>query len=349
MHGRGHDIVVVGASAGGIEALKELLQGVPEDLPAAIFVVLHIGIRSHLSHILSKSCALPVVTARSGADIASGTVSVAGPDRHMLLHDAHILLSRGPRENMSRPAVDPLFRSAAATYGGRVIGIVLSGSLNDGTAGLKAIKRCGGMAVVQAPSDASHTGMPSSALAHVDVDHIGPAVDLGRMLGRLTREPAGATPSIPFDIRLESAIAAQEVRGMRPGQMQGQLSPFTCPECQGALWEAADAAPLRYRCHAGHAFSAESLMEARRTEVDTLLEKLLRSHQERAALARRMAEEESRNNRTALADQLERRAREYESDAELVRRLARRGPSQTSEKSMKEDGGYLDDEGVKEE
>jgi two-component system chemotaxis response regulator CheB len=344
----GHDIVVIGASAGGIEALKELLQQLTPDLPAALFIVLHLGARSHLAHILARHCPLPVVAAESGAKIEPGRVTIGVPRRHLVLHDRHILLSRGPRENLSRPAVDVLFRSAAATFGGRVIGIVLSGALNDGTAGLSAIKRCGGCAVVQDPADATVASMPRSALAHVQIDLVAPVAEIGRALDRLVRQPSGTTPDIPLEIRLEAAIAAQELGPMHPSEMPGTLAPFTCPECHGSLWEMDDPDLLRYRCHAGHAFTAETILAARRAEVDSLLEKLLRSHQERAALARRMAKEERRRNRGPLADLLEGRAKDYDNDAELVRRLARSGGG-TAPTDMKNGiGDYLENEAAEE-
>ena len=188
--GFNHRIIAIGASAGGLKPLERLLADLPADLPASVFVVLHIGASSHLTHILGRSSALPVEAAHSGTRIELGRVYVAVPGLHLLVHDSHILLRRGPRENSARPAIDPLFRTAAITYGGAVIGVVLSGALNDGTAGLNAIKRCGGLAVVQDPSDAAVPSMPASALRNVDVDHIAPASHLAVLLAR-TRAPAG--------------------------------------------------------------------------------------------------------------------------------------------------------------
>jgi two-component system chemotaxis response regulator CheB len=321
--GFGHDIIAIGASSGGVDALRTLVQDLPIDLPAAIFVVVHIGVRSHLAEILNRLSALPVEQARSGVRIEPGKIYVAAPNGHLLIHNDHILIRRGPRENMSRPAIDPLFRSAAVSFGGRVIGVVLTGGLNDGTAGLLAIKRCGGLAVVQDPADALVGDMPGSALRHVDVDHMVPLAEMGPLLGRLAREPAGATPPIPLGIRLETAIAAQDISDMKIEEQLGQLSPFTCPECHGALWEIDDGSMLRYRCHAGHAYTAESALSAGMAEIDVMLEQLLRSHQERAALARRMAEWELAHGRAQLADQLSTRADEYESYARLMLKLGR--------------------------
>jgi two-component system chemotaxis response regulator CheB len=323
--GHGHDIITIGASSGGLDALRVLVQNLPRKLPAAIFIVMHVGVRSHLSEILHQLCALPVIPAESGARIRPGAVYVATPGRHLLIHDGHILLRRGPRENMARPAIDPLFRTAAASFGGRVIGVVLSGALNDGTAGLGAIKRCGGLAVVQDPADASVPSMPQSALRRISIDHVASAGDMGGLLDRLSRGPAGPSPEIPTDIRLEATLAAQEKGTMELEEKLGELSPFTCPECNGTLWQINDSSMLRFRCHVGHAFTAEAVLSGRAAEVDKMLEGLVRSHQERAALVRRMAEQERSLQNERLARMFDDRANEYEEDAEVVRRLVQHG------------------------
>ncbi|HEY4163710.1 MAG TPA: chemotaxis protein CheB [Dongiaceae bacterium] len=325
----GHDVIVIGASSGGVDALRRLVQDLPADIPASIFAVVHIGVQSHLAEILDAISELPVEQGRAGARIERGKFTVAGPGAHLMLHDGHMLVCRGPRENMARPAIDPLFRSAAASFGGRVIGVVLTGSLNDGTAGLRAIKRCGGLAVVQDPADASVSEMPESALRHVEIDQVAPLTEMGALLGRLARQPAGATPAIPLDIRLETAIAAQDISNMKIDEKLGSLSPFTCPECNGALWEIDDGFMLRYRCHTGHAFTAEAALSAETTEIDVMLEKLLRAHRERAALTRRMANSERAHGRWRLADLFAARAEEYEGDAQLMLRLARHRDDQT--------------------
>jgi two-component system chemotaxis response regulator CheB len=344
---RVHDTIVVGASAGGLDALQVLVRDLPQSLPAAVFVVMHVGIRSHLTEILNKAGTLPVVSADTGMTIRQGQVYVAPPGRHLLIHDGHTLLRRGPRENMSRPAIDPLFRTAAASRGGRVIGVVLSGGLNDGTAGLRAIKRCGGLAVVQDPADAAVPSMPNSAIRYVDVDHVVPVGCMADLLDGLARSPAGATPEIPLDIRLEATIAAQELATMELEEKLGELSPFTCPECNGTLWEINDGSMLRYRCHVGHAFTADSVLAARAVELDRMLEGLLRSHQERAALVRRVADHERKLQNDSLAKLFDQRAAEYEYDAEVVRRFARHGqPDALSNDG--DDGEFLRHEAVEE-
>lgn len=316
-----HDVVVIGASAGGLEATKALITALPAKLPAAVFIVIHIGRTSYMAEILDKVSHLPVSRAVNGERVEAGRVYVAAPDHHLLLHNSHVLLRRGPRENLARPAIDPLFRSAAASFGGRVIGVVLSGALNDGTAGLRAIKRCGGIAIVQDPDDALVPEMALSALKHVDVDCSVPIARMADVLLRFVAEPAGATPEIPIDVRLEAAIAAQEFGEMVNEDRLGDPAPFSCPECNGTLWEIDDPGVLRYRCRVGHAFTAEATLAAKSDEVDGLLWKLARSHEERSALARRTAERERTHAHHNLADHLEARAEEYQKDAELVRRL----------------------------
>ena len=181
------DIIVIGASTGGVEALCTLLRAFPRDLPASLFVVVHIGAASALGSILDRCGTIPVVEAREGDKIERGRVYVAPSDRHLLLNNGQVSLSRGPRENRHRPAVDPLFRSAARTYRDRVIGVVLTGALDDGSAGLFAIKSRGGIAVVQDPFEAVEPGMPQSAIRSVDVDHCLPLAKIPSLLIKLTR------------------------------------------------------------------------------------------------------------------------------------------------------------------
>jgi two-component system chemotaxis response regulator CheB len=325
--------VVIGGSAGGMDALRRILPALPPGLPASVFIVVHIGAVSQLAAVLDRFCPLRVVTAASGMPVHPSCVFVAPPGRHMLLHDQHILLRRGPRENLARPAIDPLFRSAAATFGPRVVGVVLSGALTDGTAGLLAVQRCGGCTIVQQPADAAVPQMPQSALRHLTPDSVAPADAIGPLLARLVGQPAGAAPPVPFEVRLEAAIAAQELDGMPTNAELGTLSPLTCPECQGALWEIEDGTFRRFRCHVGHAFTAETVLAAQAERAEALLYTLLRTHRERAVLTRRIADLERSQSRDHLADEFDRRARDYEEDAEVIRRLLR-----------EDSGGSADDE-----
>lgn len=279
-------IIVIGASAGGVEGLRALVRDLPADLPAPIAVVLHVGTQSILPELLASVGPLPARHAQNGEALRPGTIYVAPPGRHLLVHDGHLMLRRGARENLARPAIDPLFRSAAASFGGGTVGVVLTGALNDGTAGLAAIKRCGGTAIVQDPREADFPEMPLSALRHVAVDACLPLAGIAAELARRAAEPPGPTPEIPMDVRLEAAIAAQEHATMSTEDKLGTPSPFTCPECQGPLWEIADPVMLRFRCHVGHAFTADAMLEAQAGEAEAILWKLLRTRQQRAEFAR---------------------------------------------------------------
>ncbi|HSP25724.1 MAG TPA: chemotaxis protein CheB [Saliniramus sp.] len=320
-HRAGAPAVVIGASAGGVEALKQLVGALPHGFPSPIFIVLHVGDVSYMPEILARAGSLPVVRPRSGERIVPGSIYVAPPERHMLVHDDHILLRRGPREILARPAIDPLFRSAACSFGARTIGVILTGSLGDGASGLRAIKRCGGIAIVQDPADAIVPDMPRNALAHVEVDHCVALAELGGLLAMLVAEPPREMIAIPEEICLEAAVAAQEHVNMQTEEKLGSLSPFVCPECSGPLWEIEDGKILRYRCHAGHALSAEAMLSAQATEAENMIERLLRVHQQRAALARRIATRDLAEGRHDSAGRMQEKAREYERDAEMVGHL----------------------------
>src|SRR5438270_410467 len=233
----GHDIVVVGASAGGVEALETLVRTLPPGLPAAIFVVLHVPAQSpsFLPVILSRSGLLETVQASDGLEIKHGHIYVAPPDHHMLVERGHVQVVRGPKENRHRPAVDPLFRSAARAYGPRVVGVVLTGALDDGTAGLLAVKRRGGIAVVQDPSNALYPGMPRSALENIAVDYSLPLSDIGLLLRRLVYEPAeeeGAY-SVSEDMEMETKLAEMDIDTLNSSKPVGTPSGFSCPEFGG--------------------------------------------------------------------------------------------------------------------
>ena len=317
------DLVVIGGSAGALAVIQRILSDLPSDMPAAIFVAIHLGAISHLPEILGRNTSLPVIAGASGMRIERGRVYVAVPDLHLMMHDHHLLLRRGPRENLSRPALDPLFRSAACTFGSRTIGVLVSGTLNDGTAGLQAIKQCGGLAIIQDITDATCPEMPASAQRYVEIDYVRPAAELGPLLLRLAKQPAGVSPPVPERVRLETAIATQELGGMKVNDQLGTLSRFTCPECNGALWEMKGEGPLRYRCHIGHALTAETVLSEQAIKTEEMLWRLMRAHQERAELARRMAIQEQSLDRPALAAELQDRARGYDEDASVVERLLR--------------------------
>jgi two-component system, chemotaxis family, protein-glutamate methylesterase/glutaminase len=281
------DIVVIGASVGGLEALKILIAGLPADFPAAVLVVVHTSPHSpNYTHtILARSGTLPVTNAEDGEALIPSHIYVAPPDRHLLLGSGAIRVTRGPKENRSRPAVDALFRSAAQNFGPRVIGIVLTGNLDDGTAGLWAIKDCGGTALVQAPNDAEYPSMPESALKHVAVDYTLPVADMPRLLVELTRKPVNVPQPVSLDkLRIETSIAL-EGNGLKEGVMKlGDISPNTCPECHGVLVRIKEGSIIRYRCHTGHAYSLETLLAEVNEEIDITLVSAMRAIEERILL-----------------------------------------------------------------
>ena len=315
------DVVVIGGSAGALEPLQRLLGDVPADLGATFFVVIHTGPNAHstLGHILDRAGPLPADLARDGLAFAWGRVYVAPPDRHLLLDDGRMLLRRGPRENLSRPAIDPLFRSAAAAYGARVIGVLLSGMLYDGASGLRAIKRCGGIAVVQDPADALYPEMPRHALQHTEVDYCPSGAELAKLLVALVAEPAGPSPEVPEDIRLEVRMAAQGGSGRQSGEQLDRPLVPSCPECGGALREVTDGELLRYRCHVGHAYDADLLLGAQTEIVERALWSALRALEERVALLWRMAGQGTISN--SLATRWAELAAEHEAQAQAVRSL----------------------------
>jgi two-component system chemotaxis response regulator CheB len=319
-----HDVVAIGGSAGSFDVIKGVLRSLPVDLPASVLIVAHIDPSVSLMNILGGSSSLPIKVATAGEPLRRGQVYLAVADAHLILHDHHLLVRRGPHENFARPAIDPLFRSAACAFGGRVIGALLSGGLNDGTAGLAAIKRCGGVAVIQDPTDAQVPSMPESALRAVKVDHCVPASELADLLNRLVREPAAASPPVPAEIQLEVAIAAREAAGMEIDEQLGSKSPFTCPDCDGVLWQMNDRQVLRFRCHVGHAVTAEAMLDAKNKSADAILWRLLRTHEERAAIAKKLAADAHDAQRSSAAKRFARRAAGYEEDANIVRDILSR-------------------------
>ncbi len=323
------DIIVIGASAGGIDALKHLVRGLPAEFPAALFVVVHVPAHgpSVLPKILSRAGRLPAVHPVDGQPIEPGHIYIAPPDLHLLVKPGHVRLARGPRENSHRPAADPLFRTAAHNYGPRVIGLVLSGVLDDGTAGLQVIKRHGGVAVVQDPDDALYDGMPRSALAAVEVDYCVPVDAMPALLARLAAEEVeGGDPLASSEGDQEAKMAELEPGAVHDPHRPGTPSGFGCPECGGVLWRLDDGSVVRFRCRVGHAWSAESLLAEQSDALESALWTALRALEEQAALNRQMAERTRQSGHARASSLHEGRARDTEAHAEVIRRvlLARR-------------------------
>jgi two-component system, chemotaxis family, protein-glutamate methylesterase/glutaminase len=317
------DIIVIGGSAGATAPLKDILGRLPADLPAAVFIVLHIPAQGVgvFATVASSAARLPVRQAENGMLIEHRHIYLAPPDHHLLVFRDHMMLGRGPRENMVRPAIDPLFRSAALHYGPRVIGVVLSGFLSDGAAGLNAIKRCGGFALVQDPKDAVADEMPLRALEATTVDLCVSGGRIGDVLSDLVREAASAARPIPPEIRLEVEIAAGERIGSDRLVPIADPAPLTCPGCGGVLSVLKDSHPLRFRCQVGHAYTADALAKEQEGRVDEALRVALRIIEERAELVHRMASSGRQSGRAALAEMYEARAAEYREYADMIRRV----------------------------
>ncbi len=317
------DIIVVGGSAGSNPVLKRLLGDLPADLPASVFISTHIPPhgKSFLVDILDASGPLPVTRAHDGQAIEQGHVYVAAPDRHLLLIDGVIRLGEGPRENMARPSIDPLFRSAALAFGPRVVGVVLSGMLNDGSSGLDAIKSCGGTTVVQNPLDAEADQMPLSALEAVDIDHVVEAAELGRLIAAIAKTDAGEARAPSDDLRLEVEIAAGVRLGSEALRRIATPSAISCPDCEGVLSEMHASRPLRYRCQVGHAHTAQTL-DAKIDEVDEAIRVAMRVIEERVTLVDRMALDARQTGRSAVAELYEERSMEYGRYATTLRGAA---------------------------
>jgi two-component system chemotaxis response regulator CheB len=317
------DIVVIGGSAGSHAVLQQIVSDLPADFPASIFIATHVpvGVGTLLPDILARTSRMRVVSAIDGAPIERRCIYVAVPDQHLLVIDGTIRLGNGPRENMTRPAIDPLFRSAALSYGSRTVGVVLSGLLNDGASGLHAVKACGGTAVVQHPLDAHADQMPLAALENVEVDEVAAAADLARVLSQLVGEDGGAERQCPESLPLEVQIAAGGRVGADVILKMATPSALTCPECDGVLSEMRDEQPLRYRCQIGHAFTAE-VVESRADDVHEALTLALRIMEERVTLVMRMAEDARRTHRSTVAELYEARSEEYGRYAEVLREAA---------------------------
>jgi two-component system chemotaxis response regulator CheB len=317
------DIIVIGGSAGSHSPLRQIISELPADLPASIFIATHVPTHSsgYLSDVLEMTSRLRVTRAIDGQPIERGCVYVAVPDHHLLVIDGTVRLGSGPRENMTRPAIDPLFRSAALSYGPRVVGVILSGMLNDGASGLSAVKACGGTAIVQHPLDATADQMPLSALQVGEPDCVAAASDLAGVIARTVKEEAGEAVRCPESLELEVDIAAGRRLGADRLREIADPSALSCPDCQGVLSEVRGEQPLRYRCQIGHASTAE-ILDSRAEQVDEAMRIALRVMEERVTLVTRMAEDARRTGRNTVAELYESRAEEYTRYATVLRQAA---------------------------
>ncbi len=322
------DTIVIGASAGGVQVLSTLVADLPQDLPAAVFIVLHVSpnVPSLLPEILARESKLHVSHAVDGEPIKHGRVYVAPPDQHLIIEESRVKLVHGPKENLHRPSIDALFRSAARWAGPRVIGVVLTGARDDGKVGMRAIKQRGGITVVQDPREAPFPSMPMSVMQEIEVDYSLSLKEIAPLLNELSRQSVKeeGTYPVPDELEIESRIAEQKMEGdelIASVERLGKISKLTCPDCNGALWEIDDRDMLRYRCHVGHAFSAEALNEGQSQMLEVALWSAVRALEEQIVLAKRIVERARRGQHERAARMFERRARDAEEHSSIIRQL----------------------------
>jgi two-component system, chemotaxis family, protein-glutamate methylesterase/glutaminase len=321
-------IVVIGASAGGVEAVSQVARGLPPDFPGAVFVAMHFPVYSTsvLPRILERSGRLPASHPEDGASIEAGRIYVAPPDRHLIVLRGAIHLVRGPRENGNRPAIDPMFRSAAVAHGPRVVGVVLTGNLDDGTAGLLAISRRRGRTIVQDPAEALFPSMPASAVEHVSVDFVLPLTDIPAKLCALAADIAAGRGAAPVEVMMDDAAQREtSYAELDLGVVHavdrhpGEPSQFGCPDCGGVLWEIEDGKLVRYRCRVGHAWSADGLLTSQAEQLDQALWVALRALEENVSLTESIAKRARTRGNDLLAAKYERDARSAQRRAQVIR------------------------------
>lgn len=323
--------IVIGASAGGFQVLVDIASQLPADLPVPVFMVIHLpaDFPSQLPSILSNSGPLPAVHPEDGGKLEPGSIYVAPPDHHLLIDDGHVAVKKGPKENGFRPSIDALFRSAAYSYGPGAIGVVLSGALHDGTSGLWSIKRLGGIAIVQDPYEAKYPSMPRSALEYVEADYQVRSTEIAPLLSQLVHEQAEEKVAAGNEMEEDVRRMAKEVQiaaGLNLPEKNilelGPMSPFTCPECRGALVRIKEGQFFRFRCHTGHGFTAEALLKGLMETVDSLKWQVMRSTQEASMLLEHMGRHMQSAGETASAQMFLAKARELNQQASQFQRIA---------------------------
>ena len=342
----GHDIIVIGASAGGVELALALAARLPEDLPAAVFIVIHISpsAESVLPQLLRRRTKLRVAHGRDGERIAHGRIYVGPPDQHLTVRRGYVEVTMGPRENGHRPSVDALFRSAAQSYGPRVIGVVLSGNLDDGTTGAIEIHKGGGIVIAQEPAEALYTSMPQSVIDVAGADHIAPLEGIAELLCELSRvpvieeepgmssddvEPDEANSHVPrpstgpeSDPQTEHGFGAADAMHHQRGQASG----FTCPECHGALWETSEGQLVGYRCRVGHTFTQNALLAEQARSLEAAMWTAYTALEEHASFVERMVARNQRQGNVVTVSRLTERQRDLEQRARLIKNVLALGP-----------------------
>jgi len=347
-------VVVVGASAGGVEALIALVAGLPPELPAAVCVVLHTPphATSHLPQILGRSGPLPVAHATHGAPLLAGRIFIAPPDHHLLVRPGQLEVGRGPRENRSRPAIDPLFRSAARAYGSRAIAVVLSGTLDDGATGLLSVRAHGGTLIVQDPADALYDGMPLAALRAVRPDHVLPLAGIAPLLVDLCRQASnreGATTMAattdmvaPESDSPGEALVRHDLTAQAAGARSDQLAPFACPECGGTLWQLGADEEAQFRCHTGHIYSPLALLAQQSEDLEAALWRCVRMLTEKATLARQLAAQALMRGNAAAAARIHEQVSLDELHSRVLREQLLGDPPGSQEQALAVDAALTD-------
>ncbi|RYD79880.1 MAG: chemotaxis protein CheB [Sphingobacteriales bacterium] len=322
---QGHDIFVIGASAGGLEPLLAITSQLPANLNASIFIVKHVSAdapENVLMQCLTVDSKLKVRIPEDGEVFLKGHIYVAPPGRHMLLKGDKISVTRGPRENGQRPSIDALFRSAAAQYGNRVVGIVLSGLLYDGCAGMEAIKRSGGCGIVQNPQEATYADMPKNTLDHVrDIDYVLPAREIARVIVELSVTPIHKNGGVPEDIIKEAKIAERVLTDIPVADELGERSQFTCPDCGGVLWEMKHTNLLRYRCHTGHTFTAKVYLREQSDAIEEVLWVAMRLFGERKMMFKKLLDHQYTTGSSESVSSLEEKMQEADNNIERIRNI----------------------------
>jgi two-component system, chemotaxis family, protein-glutamate methylesterase/glutaminase len=316
------DVVVIGASAGGVEALKEVVAGLPADFPGTVLVVLHMPVTGTgaLADILDRAGPLPARRAEDGDRLESGTVLVAQPGRHLAVLDSEVTLTHGPRENGHRPAVDVLFRSAAHALGSRVVGVVLSGALDDGAAGMVALRLRGGVGVVQDPHDAQVPDMPRAAIEAAVVEYVLPAGRIPELLVRLVSQEFADTRVTASDLMAEETkVATEESETTEQEKRPGKPSALTCPDCNGPLYEIVEGTLTRYRCRVGHAWSQGSLAAQQTVSVENALWTAMETLSEKATLREALGERADDQGQPLTAEAFRQAAEKARSAAAQIR------------------------------